>query len=194
MLGLLRLRSLYRRIGRLSTQNTPGDLVECGVAKGGSARIMFHAMRDSGYSRRLYLFDSFEGMPSPTENDPDYKKAVTFQGKCRGDKESLEKFFRENNGLSQVEIIKGWYHETLTNVQVTSIALLHIDCDWHDSVKLCLDTFSDKVIVNGYIQIDDYFTWQGCKVAVDKFIKTRADCYTLTIVDNSAIVLKKIRP
>ena len=192
MLGLLRLRSIYTSILSLSAKNIPGALVECGVARGGSARLMYFAMKDAHYDRDLWFFDSFQGMPAPSSRDPDFQTAAKFEGKCRGDRESLEAFFRERDIDKSVHIIEGWYENTLKDIKIQNIAFLHIDCDWHDSVAQCLKAFYDSVVVNGYVQIDDYYTWDGCRAAVDSFLANLPKSYCARRVDQSAILIQKI--
>jgi len=63
----VRCRRLWDSCKQLLDQNVPGSFVECGVWKGGSSAIMALAIKNSGQERHLHLFDSFEGLPEPTE-------------------------------------------------------------------------------------------------------------------------------
>jgi len=58
-------------------------------------------------------------------------------------------------------------------VQIQNIAILHIDADWYESVKLCLERFYDHIQPGGFVVIDDYSYWDGCKRATDEFLKER---------------------
>ena len=84
-------------------------------------------------------------------------------------------FFSEDSKIaaSRVNIIPGWFHETFPAVTIPKIAVLHIDVDWYESVKLCLEKFYDNVQLGGYVVFDDYNDWQGCKLAADEFIQER---------------------
>jgi O-methyltransferase len=63
--------------------------------------------------------------------------------------------------------------------------LLNIDADWYESVKLCLDTFYDSVVPGGFISLDDYGAWPGCRLAVDEFFRLRALPFPLNPVDTA---------
>lgn len=79
-------------------------------------------------------------------------------------------------GLSdQVEFAKGWFHATLPEVRsrIGTIALLRIDADWYASVRCCLDTLYDSVADGGLIVFDDYYTYEGCAIAVHEFLGER---------------------
>jgi hypothetical protein len=68
-----------------------------------------------------------------------------------------------------IRIAPGWFKDTLPNAPIDRVALLHIDCDWYESVKLCLEQFYDRVNSNGIIVLNDYGVWPGAKRAVDEF-------------------------
>src|SRR3974377_874615 len=70
-----RLRGLYRSVRHVVEQKVPGDIVECGTAKGGRAALIALALQAMGERRKLWLFDTFEGLPAPTANDPDLQWA-----------------------------------------------------------------------------------------------------------------------
>ena len=70
--------------------------------------------------------------------------------------------------------VKGLFQDTLATAGVRSIAVLHLDCDWYDSVKACLDHLYDRVSPGGIIQFDDYGHWAGTRKAVDDFFRHRA--------------------
>jgi hypothetical protein len=75
----------------------------------------------------------------------------------------------------KVHLVKGWFKDTipLHKDDIGNIALLHLDCDWYESVKFCLATLYDRVVKNGIVIIDDYGYWKGCKKAFDEFIIKR---------------------
>ena len=67
-----------------------------------------------------------------------------------------------------IHFVKGLYEETL---QVdTPVAFAHIDCDWYDSVKVCIDRISDRVSPGGIMLFDDYNSFAGCRKAVDEWL------------------------
>jgi O-methyltransferase len=171
------LVSLYNLVREADKQGLRGDLVECGVWNGGSAALMAAATRSCRYNleeRSLWLFDSFEGLPPP--GDKDGTKAINayFAGRCKGDAKKVEKAFATINlSTAGVTIVPGWFETTLEQASIDEIALLHIDADWYDSVRLVLDIFYDRVAPGGFIVLDDYGFWPGCSKAVHDFLRER---------------------
>ena len=65
-----RLYSVYKSTEYIIANNITGDFVECGVWKGGSAMMMiFTLLKNNITDRRIYLYDTFEGMNEPTDID-----------------------------------------------------------------------------------------------------------------------------
>ena len=91
-------------------------------------------------------------------------------------------------------IKKGWFQNTLPEIKdkIGPIAILRLDSDWYESTKCCLDNLYDNVIQGGYIVIDDYGCWEGCKRAVDEFLEKRNMKINLIKIDNSGVYFKKI--
>jgi len=170
--GTMRLRGLYWAVQHVVTRDIPGSLVECGTARGGSAALMALAAKQRGVARTLWVFDTFEGLPPPTDADPELAKAYT--GSCRGSRDEVEALFDRLGVLGQSRLVKGLFQETLPACAVDRIAMLHIDGDWYESVKACLEHLYDRVTPGGVIQIDDYGHWEGARKAVDEFLRRRS--------------------
>jgi O-methyltransferase len=147
-----------------------GAFVECGVARGGCITLMSYI---SGGSRPVWGFDSFEGMPELTEEDE--KSGQDWVGyKCAGpggveDVRKLLARFQADGPW--VKLIPGWFENTLKDAvkDIGPIAVLRLDNDWYKSTRYCLDVLYDHVVPSGAIVIDDYFSFVGCKKAVDEF-------------------------
>ncbi len=90
-----------------------------------------------------------------------------------------------------IEFVPGLFQETLLSPAVTTIALLHVDGDWYESVKVCLDSLYDKVSPGGVIQFDDYGHWAGARKAVDEFMQNRGIRSALRRLDFSGRQLIK---
>ena len=166
-----RLNTLME-LGRAIDRNAVhGAIVECGVYRGGSAAILASATRQS---RDIYLFDSFEGLPPPGEKDGALATQHYREGWCAARPEDVAALFsRLGIPQSRVHIVKGWFADTLKSVTVPEIALLHIDADWYDPVKLCLEFFYEAVRPGGFIVLDDYGRWEGSTRAADEFLEAR---------------------
>jgi len=181
-----RLASLWNLILKIEKRNLKGNLVECGVWKGGCAATIGYLMQKYEMKGELYLFDSFEGMPEPTEKDGN-KAKVFAGGKDKGELKSIKKtigllktvkklFFDEIKlDKKKIHFYKGWFQKTLPKAKkkVGPIVLLRIDSDWYESVKICLEELYDQVVKGGCVVFDDYHYWPGCKMAVDEFMEER---------------------
>lgn len=68
-----RLYSLYQSVHYVVGNNIPGDFVECGVWKGGSCMMMALVLKRLNVNdRKIYLYDTFEGMSEPTADDKQF--------------------------------------------------------------------------------------------------------------------------
>jgi hypothetical protein len=174
------LTSFVHAVDIASERSIPGAVVECGVWRGGASFLAAQRLRERREDyRRVWMFDSFEGLPPPkpidgpaarawAENSHNLELCTAAEGDVRKSAESL--------GLSErVEIVAGWFEESLpANAErIGPIAVLRIDADWYDSVKTCLDVLYDQVSFGGIIIIDDYYTWEGCTLAVHDFLSQR---------------------
>lgn len=190
LVGPERIRSLCDLARRIETDGIPGDVVECGVCNGGTAAILAHFATRSRLERTIWLFDSFQGMPQPT--DQDGEDAPSHAGREVGDIRKVRFALRlVGADMRRVRIVKGWFSDTLRTVTIPRIALLNIDADWYESVKLCLEIFYDAVVPGGFISIDDYGHWPGCRRAVDEFFEARQLSPYLHEVDYTARWLAK---
>jgi O-methyltransferase len=201
MVGYERLMNAYDIVQRAEAKGLAGAIVECGVFKGGSAAVMTMA---ASPQRRIWLFDSFEGLPEPTAEDGE--KAVEYSGhrvtgalepigQCVGPLDVVKELFFEKLAVdpSRVMIRQGWFQETLPTAryEIGSIAVLRLDGDWYDSTKVCLENLYDLVAPGGYVIIDDYGYWEGCRRAVDEFVAGRGLGVRLEVVDDSGVWFEK---
>jgi hypothetical protein len=191
MCSVARLRGLHEGVKWVVERHLDGDLVECGCARGGSAALMALSLRQLGERRKLWLFDTFEGLPAPTADDPDYKIAELFTGSCLGQLEEVRELFRDRGVAEGVLFVKGLFQDTIPRSPIERIALLHIDGDWYESVKVCLEELYDKVVPGGIIQFDDYGYWKGARKAVDEFLAKREIKAPLKRLDYSGRSLQK---
>jgi O-methyltransferase len=191
MLSAERLLNLEWSVARVVREGVPGDLVECGTAKGGSAALLALSLRRLKAARKVYIFDTFEGLPPPTPEDPDYNKALPYEGQCRGELKDVQKLFEKLGVLNYAVFVKGRFQDTLPVTQLPPISLLHLDGDWYDSTMVCLEHLWDRVSPGGIVQIDDYGAWEGCRKAVDEFFQRRNSVQTLHTIDDTGRWLKK---
>jgi len=182
------LSDLYEAVQRLEQQNLRGLIIEAGVALGGSAIIL---AKSKAPARPLHLYDVFAMIPPPSENDgPDAhaRYAEIAGGRSTGIKgdpyygyeggllAKVKRNFAQFDidlGQAHMHIWPGLFEDTLRIDQ--PVALAHIDCDWYQSVMLCLERITPYLIPGGVLVIDDYRDWSGCKRAVDEYFAGRDD-------------------
>jgi O-methyltransferase len=174
-----RLNVLYTLARRLDAERIPGAIVECGVYRGGSAGVLAVA---SGGSRDVHLFDSFQGLPPPGDNDGRLAREQFHPGWCASDPGEVRALLgRLGFPAERLHVHSGWFDETLLHTPVPQIALLHIDADWYESVILCLRTLYDAVVPYGFVVLDDYGRWEGCTRATNEFLRERGLAGLVTV-------------
>ncbi len=166
----LRLATLHGLARELCESGADGDVVECGVCRGGSAAVLAAAIRDS--KRLLWLYDSFEGMPAPGPQDPAAAQAET--GRLAVGTDPVHAALRKVRFPEErVRIRKGPFRETFGGALPGKVALLHIDADWYDSVLGSLQTFYPLVSDGGWIVLDDFGHWEGARRAFYAFCQSQ---------------------
>lgn len=156
--------------------DVPGAIVECGVASGGSAMWLWHAL---GRNRHLWLFDSWQGLPRPDGDKDggracakwDYKIATSGY-MCRGRIEDVIRAARVVDiPLDLLHFVPGWFSDTVPKAhdEIGAIAALHLDGDWYESIMTPLTHFWPHISPGGVVVFDDYNAWPGAKRAADEF-------------------------
>ena len=183
-----RLNSLYDCIDAVIADNVPGDFTEFGVALGGSGICLAKALDDD---RRYVGFDVFGMIPPPTAIDGGrveerYKIIASGQSHGIGGDQyygyvenlydvvsrSFASFGYPPDG-GRVSLVRGIFDETLPKYEDLRIAVAHLDCDWYDPVSYCLNFVWPRLSPGGFIVIDDYNDWEGCRKATDEFASGR---------------------
>ncbi len=193
MVGRRRLEGLYRLVRDIERQGIPGDIVECGTCNGGTAAVLGAAGIKSNSTRRLWLFDSFAGLPEPAVVDG--PRAASYTGSLVGSIERVEEALGHVYvPRHRVEIVCGWFQDTFPGVEIPQIAFLHIDADWYESVHLALKRFYGFIHPGGYIVFDDYGFWEGCRKAVDEFLAAMPSPPELRRIDSRGVYFQKPGP
>jgi O-methyltransferase len=183
----------------------PGAIVECGVWRGGSSMAMAFALLSRGVSDRdMYLFDTFEGMSSPTDADLDYTGRLameTFERTQTADDRAdwcaaSIQVVRSNLALTgypfdRLHLVQGKVEETLPGAAPEVIALLRLDTDWYESTKHEMETLYPRLTPGGVLIIDDYGHWQGSRLAVDEYLEANDVHLLLNRIDYTGRVALK---
>ena len=169
MIDALRLVSLHRLALEISNNKIKGHFVECGVCNGGSAALLASAIC-SDSERQLWQYDTLEDLHHPTPIVA--KLAQEYTRQCRGSIDMvIEVISKVGFPLERVVFRKGFFKDTFKEPLPESVALLHIDADWYESVLDSLKTFYPLVVEGGTVVLDDFGHWEGTREAFYDFCK-----------------------
>lgn len=160
------------------TKDVPGDVVECGVWKGYSLASIAAKLKSLGSRKRLWAFDSFEGLPAPTSPD---RLADGFHPKALkghfGDT-NLEVVKRKLSvvGYEPVVLKPGWFDKTLHEAPAP-LSLVFLDCDLYESYRVCLRELWPKLSPGGIMVFDEYYSkkYPGARKAIDEYFADKPD-------------------
>ncbi len=180
-----RIAALMNAVEYITEHHIPGDIVECGVWRGGSMMAVALALMYHGdSSRHLYLYDTFEGMSEPTKHDQSFD-GLFAQSQLERDPVGTGIWCRSSidevraNVLStgypeeRIHFIQGKVEETLPSIRPVHLSLLRLDTDWYESTKHELIHLFPLLDPRGLLIIDDYGHWQGARKAVDEYVTER---------------------
>lgn len=178
-----RLNGLCEAVRYLNRSGIEGDVVECGVWRGGSMMAvakMLGSLDDT--DRDLHLFDTFSGMSEPTEMD------VAVTGETADHLLSVESqedatsvwcvsgLNEVKTNMAKVDYPSHRIHYHVGKVETTvpekapgKIALLRLDTDWYESTHHEMVHLFPRLVDGGVLIIDDYGHWEGARKAVDEY-------------------------
>jgi asparagine synthase (glutamine-hydrolysing) len=198
-----KLGSIADTIKSVKIKNLEGIFIEAGCALGGST-VLIGKIKDREIP--LYVYDVFGLIPAPTEQDTKdaherYKNIVSGKSGGIGGEEYYGyqnnlyetviqnlKYFGLDSQDNNIVLIKGLLQDTMEVKQ--PVAFAHIDVDWYEPVKFCLEKICPKLVVEGSMIFDDYHDWGGCRKAVDEYLRTVIGQFVL---DDSAGSVKITR-
>ena len=195
-----RMYSLYKAVNYILENNIPGDFVECGVWKGGSALLIAQMLSDKNIvDRKVILYDTYEGMSEPTEQDKNIvgepaasllqESSIEIQDSiwCYSSFEEVKHNLSLSGLLPEcIIMIKGKVEDTIpSQLPTKSISLLRLDTDWYESTKHELNYLYPLLNKNGILIIDDYGHWEGCRKAVDEYVLTHNLSILFNRIDNT---------
>jgi len=165
----VRQENLVRIAGLVEAAGLPGAVVECGVLDGGTAALLAHATRGSG--RPVHLFDAWEGLPRTVPLDGAGSRQ--WEGQVVGSPRRVAAVIRALGvDEARVEYHIGWFSDTFTHAapQIGSACLVHLDADFYEPTRLALETWFPRLVRGGYLQLDDYSEFEGCRRATNDFL------------------------
>ena len=193
-----KLARIEHALRDVADSDTQGCFVECGVALGGSGIVIATFMPEG---RAFHGYDVFGMIPPPTSDKDDEKSKTRYEtirsGQSKGiggdpyygyienlyDRvvESFARFGQPVDGR-RVTLHRGVFQDTLD--PPGKIAFAHIDCDWYEPVKLCLERIVPRLSIGAYVVLDDYNDYGGCRTAVDEFLEGREELEVIARAPN----------
>jgi hypothetical protein len=200
-----RVFALCEALRYVARAGVAGDIVECGVWRGGSsmaAALMLAELGDT--TRRFHLFDTFEGMSAPTEHDrrasDAQPAAALLASSARDDKiwcvASLDDVRANLTAagcpMDRMALVQGKVEDTIPAAAPERIALLRLDTDWYESTRHELQHLYPRLAVGGVLIIDDYGAWEGARRAVDEYFAASAAPPLLNRIDETGRIAVKL--
>ena len=189
-------------------QEIAGDFVECGVWRGGNAILAKSVFERMGAKKKVYLFDTFAGMTTPSEHDikaankesATQKYISSVQGSishwCYAPLEEIEESFkRAGLDLTNVVFVLGDVSETLRSAEnlPQDICVLRLDTDWYESTLVELEILYPRLSIGGALLIDDFGSWEGARKAVESYFAGAAAAPLLWRTDDTGRMAVKVR-
>jgi O-methyltransferase len=192
--------ALIEAVKYIINHQVPGDIVECGVWKGGSMMIVAKTLMNlKNQEKEIYLFDTFEGMTKPNEFDIPasgafdvselYKKYRINDNSsdwCRAELDEVKNnVYSTGYKKDKLHFVKGKVENTLPQVVPEKISILRLDTDWYESTLHELIHLFPKLVKGGVLIIDDYGYWKGSKKAVDEYFAKNKTRILLNRIDET---------
>lgn len=197
MTGPPRLYALIQAVQYVVANRIPGDIVECGVWKGGSMMAVAQTLlQTNSTERHLHLFDTFEGMTPPKEIDASrhgvkaagkFKERQTGGGSdwCYAPLEAVQQaLYSTGYDPAKLHFIKGRVEDTIPTHAPPAISILRLDTDWYESTRHELVHLFPRLAQHGVLIIDDYDYWDGSRKATDEYLSQNNLCLLLNKIDD----------
>lgn len=194
MLSLERLDNLHQCIETILEEDVPGDFIETGVMRGGAVILMRAILKAHGITdRTVWAADSFEGLPAPDlEKYPDDAGAAWhLRPLTEVSVEHVRRNF-ERYGLldNQLQILRGWFRDTLPGAPFRALSLLRLDGDLYESTMDALVPLYPKLSPGGFVIVDDYHL-PPCAKAVHDYREREGIREEIRPIDGAGVYWRK---
>jgi O-methyltransferase len=204
MTGADKIYALIQAVRYVDRHQIPGDVVECGVWRGGSMQAAARTLLSVGdTSRDLHLFDTFDGMPAPTErdvrrsDDRTAEELLAEQTRERGKVWAVATLEDVQQGFEQIpypreriHFVQGRVEETIPEAAPEQISILRLDTDWYESTRHELEHLYPRLSPGGVLLLDDYGYWEGAREAVDEFLDETGERLLLVRMASGRLAVK----
>lgn len=193
-----RMFAVWQAVEHINAQKIVGDVVECGVWRGGSTMLAAMAFDHFGdQDRNYWLYDTYEGMPPADDVDvvavSGDKASNILANQSKNEDNpywaiaSLDvvqaNMGRTGQPADRFHYVKGMVEDTLPATMPDEIALLRLDTDWYASTMHELVHLWPRLTTGGVVIIDDYGFWEGARKAVEDYFAQRDDRPFLARID-----------
>jgi hypothetical protein len=201
--GVERILALTSAVTYITKNRIAGDITECGVWRGGSMMAVALTLLAHGdQSRRLYLYDTYEGMSEPTDHDttPWGDSAAAMLGRyprgtgpwCYASIDEVRaNLLSTGYPAEKIITVAGKVEDTIPKHLPGELSLLRLDTDWYESTKHELKHLYPLLVRNGILIIDDYGHWQGARKAVDEYFEAQSGANYFHRIDYTGRLLVK---
>lgn len=201
MTSLSNMYALYKATEYVTRAGVRGDIVECGVWRGGSAMVVASTLKALGdTTRTLYLYDTYEeGMTEPDrmkdvqvlDGKSAHAKWTVMQGNNQkwhdAPMEEVRNSLRRTGyPMDHVVFVRGRVEDTIPSAMPSDISLLRLDTDWYASTRHELIHLFPLLSDGGVLIIDDYGHWKGARDAVDEYFTENHVTLLLNRIDYTA--------
>jgi O-methyltransferase len=198
-----RLFGMIEALRYIVRVGVPGEVVECGVWRGGSMQAAALTLLEcDDTERELHLFDTFEGMPPPSNADVRFTDGQTANELMQAsDKDAAIWAIADLRDVEEAMVATGYpsakivYHagrveDTIPEEGPDRIALLRLDTDWYESTRHELRHLYDRLSPGGILIIDDYRYWEGSYRATNEWLDATGEPLFLVPMGPARITVK----
>lgn len=155
----------------LESAGLPGDVVELGCNHGDTAAVMACVT-----DKRIWLYDSFDGLPEPQDYEHQANPAMLRRGHMQATEDQVRTRFNDAN-RPQPTIVKGWFKDVRSDQLPERIAFAHLDGDLFESITQSLELVYPRLSPGAYCVIDDYLCplFPGVAMAVGRFLRDKPE-------------------
>ncbi len=202
-----RISALIDSVTYIVENDIPGDIVECGVWRGGSIMAVLNTLLELGDTQRtIYLYDTFQGMTPPSSRDVNLageaaeslfdrsqkRPSTEVDIWCWADIEDVTRNVASTGyPVEMLRFVEGDVLETMPETAPDKISLLRLDTDWYESTRHELVHLYPRLSRSGVLILDDYGHWKGSRAAVDEYFDAQDYKPLLHRIDYSGRCLVK---
>ncbi len=185
---------ILQELEKTLSLNIRGDVLELGCFAGTTSLFLQRLILELTPKKRLYLYDSFAGLPKKELEDQSAAGQDFIQGELIATKSQLKLNFKKSSlSLKNVKVKKAWFSDLKQKDLPKNICFAFLDGDFYSSIQDSLNLIKDKTSSGAVIIVDDYDNpaLPGAKKATDEFLKLNKN-FKLTKITHSLAILQKI--